>query len=108
MPSATIKVLLVHGDAKRLCSAELSNWSGKAAACPRSEFDNVLGRDEAAKTGVYFLTGTDSESGKPAGYVGEAENVRDRLRGHLDKDLWNHVVFYISKDENLTKVTGRA
>lgn len=103
MPSATIKLFLVHGDAKRLRTAELSNWTGKAIAGPRSELDGVLARDEAAKSGVYFLSGIDSESGKPAVYVGEAESIRDRLRGHLDKDFWNHVVFFISKDENLTK-----
>jgi len=103
MPSATIKLFLVHGDAKRLRTAELSNWTGKAIAGPRSELDGVLARDEATKSGVYFLTGIDSESGRPAVYVGEAESIRDRLRGHLDKDFWNHVVFFTSKDENLTK-----
>ncbi|MGH9425118.1 MAG: GIY-YIG nuclease family protein [Terriglobia bacterium] len=107
MPTATIKLFLVHGDAKRLRTAELSNWSGKAIAGPRSELDSVLARDEAAKSGVYFLSGTDSESGKAAVYVGEAESIRDRLRGHLDKDFWNHVVFFISKDENLTKAHVR-
>lgn len=103
MPSATIKLFLFHGDAKRLRTAELSNWTGKAVAGPRSELDGVLGRDEATKSGVYFLSGIDSESGKAVVYVGEAESIRDRLRGHLDKDFWNHVVFFISKDENLTK-----
>jgi hypothetical protein len=103
MPSATIKLFLVHGDPKRLRTAELSNWTGKAIAGPRSELDGVLAREEAAKPGVYFLSGIDSESGKPAVYVGEAESIRDRLRGQLDKDFWNHVVFFVSKDENLTK-----
>ncbi len=103
MPSATIKLFLVHGDAKRLRTAELSNWTGKAVAGPRSELDGILARDEAAKSGIYFLSGTDSESGKPAVYVGEAESIRDRLRGHLEKDFWNHVLFFVSKDENLTK-----
>ena len=103
MPSATIKLFLVHGDAKRLRTAELSNWTGKAVAGPRSELDGVLARDEASKSGVYFLSGIDSESGKPAVYVGEAESIRDRLRSHLDRDFWNHVVFFTSKDENLTK-----
>lgn len=107
MPSATIKLFLVHGDAKRLRTAEIMNWTGLAIAGPRSELDGVLARDEAAKSGVYFLSGTDSESGKSAVYVGEAESIRDRLRGHLDKDFWNHVVFFISKDENLTKAHVR-
>jgi hypothetical protein len=43
MPSVTIKLFLVHGDAKRLRTAELSNWTGKAIARPRSELDGVLG-----------------------------------------------------------------
>jgi hypothetical protein len=85
----------------------LSNWTGKAVAGPRSEFDGVLGRDESRKSGVYFLTGTDAESGKPAMYVGEAEAIRDRIRAHLEKDFWNQIVYFISKDENLTKAHVR-
>ncbi|MDO8464043.1 MAG: GIY-YIG nuclease family protein [Gallionella sp.] len=103
MPSATIKIFLVHGDAKRLRTAELSNWTGKAVAGPRSEFDGVLARDESQNSGVYFLTGIDPETGMSAVYIGEAESIRDRVKSHLDKDFWNHIVFFTSKDENLTK-----
>ena len=103
MPSATIKIFLVQGDPKRLRTAELSNWTGKAVAGPRSEFEGILTREESDNSGVYFLTGIDTESGKPAIYVGEAENIRDRVKAHLEKDFWNQVVYFISKDENLTK-----
>jgi hypothetical protein len=103
MPTATIKIFLVHGDPKRLRTAELSNWTGKAVAGPRSEFDSVLAREESQNSGVYFLTGIDPETGETAVYIGEAESIRDRVKGHLDKDFWNHVVFFTSKDENLTK-----
>lgn len=103
MPSATIKLFLVHGDPKRLRVAELSNWTGKAVAGPRSEFDGVLARQEAKNSGVYLLIGSDTETGSPAIYVGEAEIIRERIRAHLDKDFWNQVIFFISKDENLTK-----
>lgn len=103
MSSATIKIFLVHGDPKRLRTAELSNWTGKAVAGPRSEFEGVIGREESGSSGVYFLTGNDPESGKPALYVGEAENIRDHVKAHLEKDFWNQIVYFISKDENLTK-----
>ncbi len=103
MASATIKIFLAHGDPKRLRTAELSNWTGKAVAGPRSEFDSVLAREESLNSGVYFLTGNDPESGKPAVYIGEAESVRDRVKSHLEKDFWNQIIFFISKDENLTK-----
>lgn len=103
MPTATIRIFLVHGDPKRLRTAELSNWTGKAVAGPRSEFEGVLAREESGKSGVYFLTGNDPESGKPAIYIGEAESIRDRLKSHLEKDFWNQAIYFVSKDENLTK-----
>lgn len=103
MSSATIKIFLVHGDPKRLRTAEISNWTGKAVAGPRSEFDGVLAREESEGSGVYFLTGSDPDSGKPALYIGEAECIRDRIKAHLQKDFWNHVIYFVSKDENLTK-----
>jgi hypothetical protein len=103
MPSATIKIFLVHGDPKRLRTAEISNWTGKAVAGPRSEFEGVISREEAEGSGIYFLTGSDPESGKPSIYVGEAECIRDRLKSHLQKDFWNQAAFFVSKDENLTK-----
>lgn len=103
MASATIKIFLAHGDPKRLRTAELSNWTGKAVAGPRTEFDSILAREEATNAGVYFLTGIDTETGKQALYIGEAESIKDRLKSHLEKDFWNQIVFFTSKDENLTK-----
>ena len=103
MPTATLKIFLAFGDPKRLRTAELSNWTGKAVSGPRSEFDKVLEREESLSPGVYFLTGIDPKSNKQAIYIGEAECVKDRIKNHLDKDFWNHITFFISKDENLTK-----
>lgn len=103
MATATIKLFLAQGDPKRLRTAELSNWNGKAVAGPRSEFDDLLKREEAVNAGTYILAGTDPETGSPAIYIGEAESIKDRIRAHLAKDFWNQVVFFISKDENLTK-----
>lgn len=103
MTAATLKIFLASGDPKRLRTAELSNWTGKAVAGPRSEFDKILAREESQNSGVYFLTGIEPDTNKNAIYVGEAECVKDRLKQHLSRDFWNNVVFFISKDENLTK-----
>ncbi|MDA1302041.1 MAG: GIY-YIG nuclease family protein [Proteobacteria bacterium] len=103
MPTATLKIFLAYGDPKRLRTAELSNWTGKAVSGPRSEFDMVLARDESLNSGVYLLTGTDPETNKSAIYIGEAECIRDRVKSHLSKDFWNSITFFITKDENLTK-----
>jgi hypothetical protein len=103
VPTATLKIFLAFGDPKRLRTAELSNWTGKAVAGPRSEFEKVLEREETLNAGVYFLTGIDPDTNKSAIYIGEAESIGDRIKSHLSKDFWNNVAFFISKDENLTK-----
>jgi hypothetical protein len=103
MSGATIEIFLVHGDPKRLRTAKLRNWTIQAVAGPRSEVEGVLDRVESERSGVYFLTGNDPESGKPALYVGEAENIRDRAKAHLEKDFWNQIVHFTSNDDNLTK-----
>lgn len=96
-------MFLAFGDPKRLRTVELSNWTGKAVAGPRSEFEKVLEREESLSPGVYFLTGIDPDTNKSAIYIGEAESIRDRIKSHLSKDFWNNIAFFITKDENLTK-----
>ncbi|MBK6864868.1 MAG: GIY-YIG nuclease family protein [Ideonella sp.] len=103
MTSATIKLFLPHGDARRLRVGEVSNWTGKALAAPRTELDDLLAREETEGSGVYFLLGVNAESGDNLAYIGEAEVIRDRLRQHKTKDFWTSVVIFVSKDENLTK-----
>jgi hypothetical protein len=109
MSSATIKLFLPHGDAKRLRVGEVSNWTGKALAAPRTELDELLAREELESAGVYFLLGTNPDTGQLQAYIGEAEVIRDRLKQHKAKalDFWTSVVVFISKDENLTKAHVR-
>ena len=103
MTSATIKLFLTQGDSKRLRTAEMSNWSGKAVGAPRTEFDDFLARDELTQSGVYILTGFNPTSGTPLAYIGEAEILKERLKTHKNKEFWVQAIVFISKDENLTK-----
>lgn len=105
--SATIKLFLPRGDAKSLRTAEISNWTGKAVAAPRTELDDLLAREELEKTGVYILTGTDPATNTPRAYIGEAEVIRDRIRQHKTKEFWVSAIVFVSKDENLTKAHVR-
>lgn len=101
--SATIKLFLPFGDAKSVRTAEISNWSGKAIATPRSELEHFVSREELSKPGVYILIGADPNSGNPMAYIGEAESVSERIKQHKSKDFWNSAISFVSKDENLTK-----
>jgi hypothetical protein len=107
MSSATIRLFLPDGDAKGLRTAEISNWTGKALAAPRTELDRLLAREECAKAGVYVLTGSDPATNAPRAYIGEAEVIRERLRQHRGKEFWVSAIVFVSKDENLTKAHVR-
>lgn len=100
---ATIKLFLAHGRPAGLRTAEISNWTGKAVAAPRTELKEFSQREELKNPGVYFLAGVDPETGREALYIGEAESIVKRIPGHAAKDFWVSVVAFVSKDENLTK-----
>ena len=101
--TATVRIFLAKGSPTSVRTAEISNWTGKAVAGPRSQIEDVLSREEATKPGVYFLAGVNPESGRDRVYIGEAEVIRNRIKGHLERDFWKTLVFFVSKDENLTK-----
>ena len=101
--TATVKIFLAQGSPTSVRTAELSNWTGKAVAGPRSQIEEILKREEAINPGVYFLTGVNPETGRDKVYIGEAEVIRKRIKGHMGKDFWKTIVFFVSKDENLTK-----
>ncbi len=103
MAAATIRLFLPNGDAQSLRIAEISNWTGKALAAPRTELESLFEREEINQSGVYFLVGTDAESNKPKAYIGEGEDVGKRLKQQREKDFWVQAIIFVSKDENLTK-----
>lgn len=99
----TIKMFLIDGDPSGRLTCELSNWTGLAYRIPRTEVKKCSDRPNLNSTGVYMLFGRNDDD-KEAAYIGEAEEVYTRLQSHLrEKDFWNEVIVFISKDENLNK-----
>lgn len=104
MYGKTIKIFLADASASGLRHVEIVNWSGQAVACPRNKFSEMKKWEEIHRPGVYFLLEQHSTDGRNTVYIGESENVYERLASHLrTKDFWSEVVIFTSKDENLTK-----
>jgi len=104
----SIRIYLADGSVTGVRHAEVVNWTGQAIACPRARVGELSSWEEARRPGVYLLFGFNDEAGKPLAYIGEAENVYERLQSHLvGKDYWNEVVLFTNKDENLTKAHVR-
>ena len=101
----SIELFLVNGTADSLIIAELSNWNGKAIKIPRIEISSC-NRDDITQAGVYFLF-CKEDDGSDSVYIGEAENVKDRLVQHLrdyqsekEKYYWSTAVVFIGRDLN--------
>jgi len=96
-----IELFLMDGAANGRWACELSNWSGKAYKISRTLLSESKDRPDLVSTGVYFLLGKrDSLDEKERIYIGEAENLFERLKQHLGgKDFWNEVIVFLSKDE---------
>ena len=100
-----IELFLVNGTADSLITAELSNWNGKALKIPRIEVA-ACNRDDIAQAGVYFLF-CKEDDGSDSVYIGEAENVKERLVQHIrdyqaekEKYYWSTAVIFIGRDLN--------
>ena len=107
----SIRLFLADGTPGGIITAEIINWTGHVIHAPRSRLVDLIRRPEAARTGLYFLTGPDPEGGlKPVVYIGETDNVGKRLAQHNkdeSKDFWLHACLVTSKDQNLTKAHAR-
>lgn len=98
-----IELFLVNGTAESLITAELSNWNGKAIKIPRTDV-STCDRKDIKGVGIYFLI-CQEDDGTDSVYIGEAENVLDRLTQHLrdyqsgkEKYYWNTAIIFVGRD----------
>lgn len=101
----SIELFLVNGTADSIVTAELSNWNGKAIKIPRIEVTECK-RDDITQAGVYFLF-CKEDDGSDSVYIGEAENVKERLVQHMrdynsekEKYYWSTSVIFTGRDLN--------
>lgn len=100
----TIRIYLADGSPTGIRHAELVNWTGQGIVCPRARIGELAAWDESKRPGVYILFGENPSGTNLLAYIGEAENVLDRMQDHIKKkDFWDRVVLFTSKDANLTK-----
>jgi hypothetical protein len=100
----SVRIFLPDATVTGIRHAEIVNRTGQTVACPRARLDELKHWPETAKPGIYFLFEARLGDSKPLAYIGESENVANRLLTHdRKKEFWNDVVIFTSKDDNLTK-----
>ncbi len=105
-----LTVFMIDGTAYGPRLSEIGNWVGKAIYSPRSSINKIINRSEFNNPGIYCLKGDPTdEAFDEKIYIGEAENIKTRLKQHLsdpNKDF-KELIFFVSKDELLTKTQIR-
>lgn len=99
----SLELFFIDGQPDGMLTAELFNWTGHVLMAPRTQIGEALKRSEAGYTGIYILVGED-EDGRPRAYIGESEDIGDRIRNHDTKlDWWTSAVLVTTTANNLHK-----
>lgn len=102
----SMELFLIDGRPDGMLTAGVFNWTGHVLRIPRTQLKDGLNREEAKFTGVYVLLG--DNNGSPLAYVGEAEDMSDRLRDHASKkDWWDTAILITTSANNLHKAHVR-
>lgn len=98
----SLELYFIDGKPDGMLTAEVFNWTGHVLKTPRTRIVDALKRPEAKYTGVYILLG--DADGQPQAYIGEAEELGVRLKGHVtQKEWWETAVLITSAANNLHK-----
>ena len=111
MTPYTLRIEFLDGRPDGLAVANLIYRPIRVLHVPRSGLDDLEEYPEASGTGVYLLTGPDpADPVRPKVYIGEADDVLDRLRRHDRenvKTFWRRTFCVVSGDDELNKGHAR-
>jgi hypothetical protein len=98
----SLELFFIDGKPEGMQTAEVFNWTGHVLLFPRTRIKAALERKEARYTGVYLLLG--EADGAPLAYIGEGEDIADRIRSHDQKrDWWTQAVLVTTGANTLNK-----
>jgi hypothetical protein len=98
----SLELFFIDGNPDGMLTAEVFNWTGHMLMAPRTQISEALKRKEAKYTGIYLLFG--ELDGEPLAYIGEGEDISDRIRNHdSKKDWWTTAILITSAANNLNK-----
>ncbi len=106
---SNIRIFLVDGTPEGLKIATKSNWTGQAIMAARADYPELRKRAHwLSSPGVYILVGPPDQGTKPRIYVGETDNLVQRLDQHSKtKDFWSSVVVCNASNDSLDKALIR-
>jgi Domain of unknown function (DUF4357) len=100
----SINIFLKDGDPEGLRIITQLNKTGVGVVFNRSTFVESRKDEHFDKPGLYVLVGALDDSTLPVVYIGEAENIRERLITHNNRlDFWDKAIFFTTSNNSLNK-----
>lgn len=109
MAGVTIRIFLADGTPLGLRIIEKTGWSGRGYEFARHDWPMTSNRDDFGRPGIYLLSGV-GDDGRERIYLGEADDLRTRLKQHFaspSKDFVTRAAAFMGKDETLNKAHVR-
>lgn len=104
MRSYTIKMFIPDGDPNNIIVVNKMNWTGTGVRITRGEWNNYRSRSDVNSSGIYILLGYSDSGDIPTVYIGQGENVRDRIDSHIkNKDFWDNCIIFTSNNNSLNR-----
>jgi hypothetical protein len=82
----TLQVFLPEGTPAGIQIAELTTRIVQAISVPRTRLKEFYARPESKHVGIYFLFGSEDDDSKPLAYIGQTEDLKQRLRNHDERE----------------------
>lgn len=100
----SLELFFVDGDPEGMLTATIPfQWSGHVLVSNRTQLRAALQRPEMVRPGVYLLIG-ENENGEPLLYIGESDDIGQRIKNHdSNKQWWTTAVFITSSGDQLNK-----
>ena len=101
----TIQIFLPNGDSNDIKISTITTRNVEVICCPRNNLENLYEiMEKRNRIAVYFLVGFNEEKNIDEIYVGETEDIVERLKQHnKNKDFWQKVFFVVDNNGFLTK-----
>lgn len=100
----TIRIFVPDGDPEGIRLIDRMNWTGLGLVFPRGKWAEARSRPEFARTAVYILVGYKDQDELPTLYVGQAEDIRNRIDTHdQNKKFWDRAVVFVSANNGLNR-----
>lgn len=97
----SLELFYLDGSPDGMVTARIFNWTGHILSAPRIRLAEALKRPETRYPGAYILIGEKEDSKLPVAYIGESEDVSERIKNHdANREWWTQVIVITTSEPN--------